>query len=128
MERLLTGFSALSWREILFAAGMAYIITYLCRRLAQRKAGRAQYKKSEVLQTWDKYAVERCKELFPIAVLSFRGKEFTRGMRIRVITVQQKVIVGELIGLNRSNLVCIKMENQLIAHQLEKIEEVTVAE
>lgn len=128
MERLLTGFSALSWREILFAAGMAYIITYLCRRLSQRKAGRTQRKKGEVLQTWDKYAVERCKELFPIAVLSFRGKEFARGTQIRVVTVQQKVIIGELIGLNRSNLVCIKTENQLVAHQLEKIAEVTRAE
>ena len=65
------------------------------------------------------------RELFPIDVLSFKGKEFKRGMQIRITTIQQNVIVGEFIRLNRVNLVCIKTGNKIIAHQLEKIAEVT---
>ena len=76
----------------------------------------------------DKRAIDRCKELFPIDVLLFKGKEFKRGMQIRITTIQQNVIVGEFIGLNRVNLVCIKTGNKIIAHQLEKIAEVTKAE
>ena len=118
MERLLAGFSALGWREYLFAAGMAYV----------RKESGKNKEKTYVIQTFDKRAIDRCKELFPIDVLSFKGKEFKRGMQIRITTIQQNVIVGEFIGLNRVNLVCIKTGNKIIAHQLEKIAEVTKAE
>ena len=128
MERLLEGFAALSWREYLFAAGVAYIITYFYRSFQRRKEREKNSEKTYVIQTLDKRAIDRCKELFPIDVLSFKGKEFKRGMQIRITTIQQNVIVGEFIGLNRVNLVCIKTGNKIIAHQLEKIAEVTRAE
>ena len=128
MERLLEGFAALSWREYLFAAGVAYIITYFYRSVQRRKEKEKNSEKTYVIQTLDKRATERCKELFPIEVLSFQGKQFRRGMRLRITTLQKNVIVGEFIGLNRVNLVCIKTENQIIAHQLEKIEAVAIAE
>ena len=128
MERLLAGFSALGWREYLFAAGMAYVLTYIYRVFQRRKESGKNKKKTYVIQTFDKRAIDRCKELFPIDVLSFKGKEFKRGMQIRITTIQQNVIVGEFIGLNRVNLVCIKTGNKIIAHQLEKIAEVTKAE
>lgn len=128
MERLLAGFSALGWREYLFAAGMAYVLTYIYRVFQRRKESGKNKEKTYVIQTFDKRAIDRCKELFPIDVLSFKGKEFKRGMQIRITTIQQNVIVGEFIGLNRVNLVCIKTGNKIIAHQLEKIAEVTKAE
>ena len=120
MERLLAGFSALGWREYLFAAGMAYVLTYIYRVFQRRKESGKNKEKTYVIQTFDKRAIDRCKELFPIDVLSFKGKEFKRGMQIRITTIQQNVIVGEFIGLNRVNLVCIKTGNKIIAHQLEK--------
>ena len=123
MERLLAGFSALGWREYLFAAGMAYVLTYIYPVFQRRKESGKNKEKTYVIQTFDKRAIDRCKELFPIDVLLFKGKEFKRGMQI-----QQNVIVGEFIGLNRVNLVCIKTGNKIIAHQLEKIAEVTKAE
>ena len=128
MERLLEGFAALSWREYLFAAGVAYITTYFYRSFQRRKEKEKNSEKTYVIQTLDKRAIDRCKELFPIDVLSFKGKEFKRVMQIRITTIQQNVIVGEFIGLNRVNLVCIKTGNKIIAHQLEKIAEVTRAE
>ncbi|MDO4531344.1 MAG: hypothetical protein Q4C06_05125 [Bacillota bacterium] len=132
MERLLEGLSMLTWREYLFAAAVAYVITYIYRVFSRMlKLSREKKKNGEktyVIKTLDRQAIDRCKELFPIDVLSFQGREFRRGMQLRITTIQNNVIVGEFIGLNQVNLVCIKMGNQIIAHQLEKIAEVTVAE
>ena len=132
MERLLEGFSLLTWREYLFAAAVAYVITYIYRvfsriwklSLEKKKSGEKTY----AIKTLDRQAIDRCKELFPIDVLFFQGKEFKRGMQLQITTIQDNVIIGEFIGLNQVNLVCIKTGNQIIAHQLEKIAEVTVAE
>ena len=73
MERLLEGFAALSWREYLFAAGVAYIITYFYRSFQRRKEKEKNSEKTYVIQTLDKRAIDRCKELFPIDVLSFNN-------------------------------------------------------
>ena len=129
MERMLEGFAALGWKEYLFAAGAAYIVTYFYRffrrrRERARKGGEQTY----VIQTSDKRAVERCKKLFPIEVLLFQGKEFHRGTQLRITTLQNNVIVGEFIGVNRFDLICIQTEHQMIAHQLEKIKEVATLE
>ena len=132
MERLMEGFSMLTWREYLFAAAVAYVITYIYRVFSRiLKNSRERKKNGEktyVIKTFDRQAIDRCKELFPIDVLSFKGREFKRGMQIKVTTIQKNVIVGEFIGLSYANLVCIKTGNQIITHQLEKIAEVTVAE
>ena len=122
----------LTWQHYLFAASVAYVITYIyrvfSRLLARQKDRRKNGEKTYVIKTFDRQAVDRCKELFPIDVLSFKGREFKRGMQIKVTTIQNNTIIGEFIGLSQANLVCIKTGNQIIAHQLEKIEEVTIAE
>ena len=132
MERLIEGFSMLTWQHYLFAASVAYVITYIyrvfSRLLARSNERKKNGEKTMVIKTFDRQAVDRCKELFPIDVLAFKGKEFKRGTQIRVTTIQNNTIIGEFIGLSYANLVCIKTGNQIIAHQLEKIEEVTIAE
>ena len=132
MERLIEGFSMLTWQHYLFAASVAYVITYIyrvfSRLLARSRERKKNGEKTMVIKTFDRQAVDRCKDLFPIDVLAFKGKEFKRGTQIRVTTIQNNTIIGEFIGLSYANLVCIKTGNQIIAHQLEKIEEVTIAE
>lgn len=128
MERMIEGFSSLGWQQYLFAASVAYVVTYIYRVYARWKERRKNGEKTYVIKTLDRQAVDRCKELFPIDRIAFRGKEFTRGMKIKVTTIQKNVIEGEFIGLNQVNLVCIKAGNQIIAHQLEKIEEIVAAE
>ena len=132
MERQIQGFSMLTWREYLFAAAVAYVITYIyrvfSRVMEESRERKKNGEKTMVIKTFDRQAVDRCKDLFPIDVLSFRGKEFKRGTKIRVTTIQNNTIIGEFIGLSYANLVCIKTGNQIIAHQLEKIAEVTTAE
>jgi len=132
MERLIQGFSMLTWREVLFAAAVAYVITYIYRVFSRvLKNSREKKKNGEktyVIKTFDRQAIDRCKELFPIDVLAFKGREFKRGTQIRVTTIQNNTIIGEFIGLSYANLVCIKTGNQIIAHQLEKIADVTKAD
>ena len=132
MERILQNLPLLTWQHYLFAASVAYVITYIyrvfSRLLKRQKERRKNGEKTMVIKTFDRQAVDRCKELFPIDVLSFKGREFKRGMQIKVTTIQNNTIIGEFIGLSQANLVCIKTGNQIIAHQLEKIQEVTTAE
>ena len=126
------GFSMLTWQHYLFAASGAYVITYIYRvfsRLLERNREKKKNgEKTYVIKTFDRQAVDRCKELFPVDVLAFKGREFKRGAQIKVTTIQKNIIIGEFIGLNHVNLVCIKTGNQIIAPQLEKIAEVTKAE
>lgn len=118
---------ALSWQEVLFAACLAYMITYIIRTIGRVKERAQKKEKTYVVRSLDVPEVyERCKELFPIESIEFRGRQFQRGMKIRVTTLQKNVIEGELIGMNQVNLVCIRTATQIIAHQLEKIEEITV--
>ena len=80
MERLIQGLSMLTWREVLFAAAVAYVITYIYRvfsRVMEKSRERKKNgEKTMVIKTFDRQAVDRCKDLFPIDVLSFHGKEF----------------------------------------------------
>ena len=128
MERLIEGFSMLTWQHYLLAAAVAYVITYIYRVFSKLLGKQREGEKTYVIQTLDRQAIDRCKELFPIDVLSFKGREFKRGTQIRVTTTQRNIIIGEFIGINRVNLVCIKTGNQIIAHQLEKIADVTTTE
>ena len=133
MERILENLPLLTWQHYLFAAAVAYVITYIYRVFSRMAAKHKELKKNGektyVIKTFDRQAVDRCKELFPIDVLAFKGREFKRGTQIKVTTVQKNTIIGEFIGLSQANLVCIKtVNNKIIAHQLEKIEEVTIAE
>lgn len=132
MERILENLPMLTWHHYLFAAAVAYVITYIYRVFSRFAAKQKEIKKNGektyVIKTFDRQAVDRCKELFPIDVLAFKGREFKRGTQIKVTTIQKNTIIGEFIGLSYANLVCIKTGNQIIAHQLEKIEEVTTAE
>ena len=116
-------FSVLTWQDVFLAACLAYVITYLIRSF-QRWIDR-RVEKTFVVRSLDVPGVyEKCRELFPIEKITFQGKEFTRGMRVKVTTQHENIIEGELIGMNKMNLVCIRTNSQIIAHQLEKIQEI----
>ena len=116
-------FSVLTWQDVFLAAFLAYVITYIIRSF-QRWIDR-RVEKTFVVRSLDVPGVyEKCRELFPIEKITFQGKEFTRGMRVKVTTQHENIIEGELIGMNKMNLVCIRTNSQIIAHQLEKIQEI----
>lgn len=123
-------FGVLSGLDILFALAAAYLITRLILRI---KKVRGVLKNKEQLsmdyKLMDLGAVmAKCKELFPIDTIYFRGQVFRRGMQVKIITMQKKVIEGELIGKNKIDLVCVRTQNHIIAHEIDKIEDMAVAE
>lgn len=116
--------------DILFAAAAAYLLTSLILRVS--KVVRIFKRKENIVMDYkllDLVAVTaRCKELFPIDTVYFHGKVFRRGMRVQIITLQKKIIEGELIGKNRVDLVCVRTPNHIIAHEIEKIEDIKILE
>ena len=109
---MLERFQALSGSQIILAAVIAFVIWAIIEFIRSVKV---------VKKTFG----ERCHELFPIETILFRGAEFQRGMRIRITTTQKTIIEGELIGMNKIQMICIRTKNQIIAHQLDKIQEMT---
>ena len=114
--------TALSWPQVLLAAVLAFFIWGILRFLLS-------FRQTGGRQTWGEVdmarVMERCREMFPIETILFRGAEFRRGMQVRIMTTQQNIIEGELIGMNKINMVCIRTRTQIIAHHLEKIQEMT---
>lgn len=127
MQQIITYFSVLDWWDVLFAASAAYFITCTIG-MVKNIRGRLK-EKTFVIRAEDAGRVqEKCQELFPIESVTFQGRQFQRGMKIKITTIKKNVIEGELIGMNQVNLICIKTNTKIIAHQLEKIEEMTVAD
>lgn len=117
---------ALSWQELFFAACTAYVVTYGIRMVQRLRARKKASGRTFTVHSLNMPQVyERCKELFPIESIEFHGKRFQRGMQIKITTLQKNVIKGEFIGMNQVNLLCIRTENQIIAHQLEKVAEIS---
>lgn len=111
--------------DIVFAAAAAYLLTGLIIRITtvtrifrQKENLVMDYKLLDIVAV-----TAKCKELFPIDTIYFHGKVFRRGMQVQIITLQKKIIEGELIGKNRVDLVCVRTPNHIIAHEIEKIED-----
>lgn len=115
---------ALGWSDVVIAASIAYAIFSIISKVQKGFIKKDDHHTYQVRNINMAEVNEKCRELFPIQSLTFRGKEFSRGARIKIITIQKKIIEGELVGINQVNIVCIRTHNQIIAHQLEKIEEI----
>lgn len=121
-------FSELTITDVLWAAAGAYILTTLILWVTRAKNMRPNDIVSEG-KTMDLAAVmAKCKELFPIDTIYFHGRVFRRGMRIKITTLQHKVIEGELIGKNKVDQVCIRTRNHIVAHEIDKIEDISLLE
>ena len=46
-------------------------------------------------------------------------------MKVRITTLQQKIIEGEIIGKNDKDILCIITGEHIIAHEMNKIEDIT---
>ena len=70
--------------------------------------------------------VFKCYNLFPKDTVIFRDKIYCRGTVIRIITLEQKMLEGSLIGQNYDNMVCLLTKRYIIAHDLANIKEIIV--
>ena len=103
---MLERFQALSGSQIILAAVIAFVIWAIIEFIRSVRRSVKVVKKTfgEVDMA---RVMERCHELFPNEAILFRGAEFQRGMRIRITTTQKTIIEGELIGMNKIQMICI---------------------
>jgi len=119
----------LSPRDILYAAILALFITWMITgimknfRIVITKPTEFVYPPEEV-----KKILQRCYMLFPKEIILFHGRTYRRGMIVRIVTTQQKVIQGQLIGQNNDNMVCVLTDRHVVAHDLGHIEEIAQIE
>lgn len=64
----------------------------------------------------------QCRELFPITSFRFGNTVFERGDYIQLVTLQQRLIEGELIGQNDQRVICIRTRQNVIAQKMDRIE------
>jgi len=125
MKNLLDTLTIQDW---ILTAIIAYFITRILLRISNFKKGIKNIKQRQMISMDYKIVdleklMAKCYELFPIDTIYFKGKAFHSGMRVRITTIQKKVIEGEIIGKSKMDLLCIKTQNQIIAHDLDKIEQ-----
>ncbi|HCT65554.1 MAG TPA: hypothetical protein DIC60_09880 [Lachnospiraceae bacterium] len=124
---MLEGFYKLTTADYLYAALTAFVATqlilYFLRFIEISKINAREgvsYRESDRMMV-----IKKCIDMFPVETIYFRGKVFTKGMKVRIITLQKRIIEGELIGKNDMDILCIVAGQHIIAHEIEKIEDMT---
>ncbi|MCJ7855918.1 hypothetical protein MUJ63_06315 [Lachnospiraceae bacterium NSJ-143] len=124
---MLDGFSRLTYVDVIYAALAAFVITQvvlsfsrLKRNMARMRVQPGANREAERLAI-----IKQCRSMFPVGTVNFRGKVFTTGMRVRITTLQKRIIEGEIIGKNDKDILCIITGQHIIAHELNKIEDMT---
>ena len=124
---MLKSFMNLTYMDYIYAALTAFVITqmilslgWLKRNLERSKARLNSQNEAERLAV-----IKQCRNMFPLETVNFRGKDFTTGMKVRITTLQKRIIEGEIIGKNDKDILCIMTSQHIIAHELNKIEDIT---
>ena len=112
--------------DYLYAAVAAFVITNLITKLSRIFLLNSKKTDNILGKVENRTAVvEKCASMFPIDTVFFGGRIFNRGMMVKVTTVQKKIIEGELIGRNNMNILCIITKQSIVAHELDKIEDIS---
>ena len=121
---MLEKFASLGAYNYLYAAVLAFFITYIIMKLVRIKVivGKDELK-MDIGKADKRSVMERCTKLFPIETIDFKGRIFKKGMNVRITTKQKKVFQGEFVGKNDMNVICILTGEHIIAHEIEKITE-----
>jgi len=118
---------SLSIEEVIYAILLSFFITWFIlgamklRQVIKRASSQFGYPAKDLSQI-----LQRCYALFPKEMIQFHGKIYKRGMKVQIITIQQKIFEGELIGSNNKDMVCILTNKYIIAHEISNILEINV--
>ncbi len=116
----------ISITDIVYAAVLALLLTILIQTIT--KAVSMFFKPIEIEHTQReiKQIIEKCQSLFPRENVLFDGQTFKRGMNVRVVTNRQKIIEGELIGINSDDMICLLTSKFVVAQDLRNIKEMKI--
>lgn len=126
---MLKGIMNLSAVDMIYAALLAFVITQIILGFNRIRKSLAQMSQSEPKRMPTEKErmdiIAKCKDMFPVGTIYFRGKVFTSGMIVRITTLQKRIIEGEIIGKNDREVLCIITREHIIAHEIGKIEDMT---
>ena len=112
-----------SMRDLILSAVFAFVVTYLIiyvweyLTLTRKRPALSNYRARDIGKI-----LQRCYRLFPTDIIQFHGVTFRRGMKVHVTTSQKKDFEGQLIGLSKENMICVLTSRYIIAHELNKIQ------
>ncbi len=115
----------LTTEEILYAALLAFCITWFINNIIKI---RSLLKKVSSVNKDITAVMNRCYALFPTDRIEFHGITFKRGMHIKITTTANTNFEGEFIGKNAKNMVCIRTNKYIIAHELNNITNIEMCE
>lgn len=124
-------FSVLTIEDIMTAAVVAFIITWVIRNIIKIRSLINAFSSMSGPDGEKKelnVILEHCYSMFPLDKISFKGNEFKRGMKIKIVTLQNKIFTGEFIGGNNKNMLCIMTSKNIMAYDLTNISEITAIE
>ncbi|MDR3238547.1 MAG: hypothetical protein LBT44_00425 [Clostridiales bacterium] len=117
----------LTLQDILFAAVLAFALTWLIMSFGHMiQSVWSKPTEFDYLPKDMNKVLQKCYHLFPRDIVQFHGETFRRGMKVRVRTNQHKIFEGQLIGLNNENMLCVLTNRYIVAHELDKIEEMNI--
>ncbi len=124
---MLESFMNLTYMDYIYAALTAFVITQMILSLGWLKRGleRSKDRLNSQNEAERLAVIKQCRSMFPLETVNFRGKVFTTGMKVRITTLQKRIIEGEIIGKNDKDILCIMTSQHIIAHELNKIEDIT---
>ena len=124
---MLESFMNLTYMDYIYAALTAFVITQMILSLGWLKRGleRSKDRLNSQNEAERLAVIKQCRSMFPLETVNFRGKVFTTGMKVRITTLQKRIIEGEIIGKNDKDILCIMTSQHIIAHELSKIEDIT---
>ena len=115
---------SISSQDVIYAALLAVLFTWLIKTVAHvfkvviGRTTEFNYHPKNL-----DAVLERCCSMFPNENVRFNGLDFTRGTLVRVITINNKIFEGKLIGSNKDNIVCVVTNHSVVAQEMDDIEE-----
>ncbi len=124
---MLKSFMNLTYMDYIYAALTAFVITQMILSVGwlKRNIERSRDRLNSQNEAERLAVIKQCRNMFPLETVNFRGKVFTTGMKVRITTLQKRIIEGEIIGKNDKDMLCIMTSQHIIAHELNKIEDIT---
>jgi len=119
----------LTMEDFMLAAALAAVFTWITNRYIEfiQISKRSALSSGYSVKDMDKI-LQKCYDLFPKEMLQFDGEIYRRGMKVRIITSQNKIFEGKFLGLNNDNMICLMTRKFIIAHAVKNIEEIEILE
>jgi len=115
----------LKMEDVMLAAALAAVFTWVINRFIEfMQASKRNAKYSDYRIKDMEKILQKCYDLFPKEILQFDGEIYRRGMKVRIITSQNKIFEGKFLGLNNDNMICLMTRKFIIAHAVKNIDEI----